>query len=233
MVVEQNGRILAANAAFAELVGVDHADLVGKGLSQWVSGLDELSIGTLTQTKLSPAEGVAVPVEIAVRRDAQEGEDTSLMIYALRDLRARLAQERRIAHLARNDSLTNLPNRASFLEWLTKQTAMDSGNDKVALLAMDLDRFKEVNDIHGHAAGDQLLVRIADRMRASLRTGEFVARLGGDEFMAVMPVTSREEALGLADRLREAVTAPVDLGHAEVACGISIGIAVWPDDAAD
>jgi len=233
MVVEQNGRILAANAAFAELVGFEHDDLVGRSLSQWMTGLGELAVGALTQTNLSPEEGVAVPVEIAVRRDAQEGGDAPLMIYALRDLRARLAQERRIAHLARNDSLTNLPNRASFLEWLTKQTAQDSGHPKVALLAMDLDRFKEVNDIHGHAAGDQLLVRIAERMRATLRQGEFVARLGGDEFMAVVPVDRREDALSLADRLRDAVVAPVDLGHAEVACGLSIGVAVWPDDAAD
>ncbi|WP_395944520.1 EAL domain-containing protein [Brevundimonas sp.] len=232
MVVEQKGRILAANAAFAELVGVDHDALVGRSLSQWITGLGDLSIGALTQTSLASELGVAIPVEVAVRRDAQVG-DAALMIYALRDLRARLAQERRIAHLARNDSLTNLPNRASFLEWLTKQTALDSGHARVALLAMDLDRFKEINDIHGHAAGDQLLVRIGERMRATLRQGEFVARLGGDEFMAIVPVDRREDALGLADRLRDAVVAPVDLGHAEVACGLSIGVAVWPDDAAD
>ena len=233
MVVEQDGRILAANAAFAALVDSDHDALVGETLSRWIAGLDDLAVGALTQADVRLEQGAPIPVEIAVRSDGLETGDAPLMIYALRDLRPRLAQERRIAHLARNDSLTNLPNRASFLEWLTKQTAQDSGNQKVALLAMDLDRFKEVNDIHGHAAGDQLLVRIGERMRAALRPGEFVARLGGDEFMAVVPVERREDALSLADRLRDAIVAPVDLGHAEVACGLSLGIAVWPDDAAD
>jgi diguanylate cyclase (GGDEF)-like protein len=172
-------------------------------------------------------------VEVAVRRDAQQAADTPFMIYAVRDLRARLAQERRIAHLARNDGLTGLPNRASFLEWLTKQTGDNSPHARVALLAIDLDRFKEVNDVHGHAAGDQLLVRIAERMKAALRPGEFVARLGGDEFVAVTPVETRESSLGLAERLREAIMQPVDLGHAEVSCGASVGIALWPDDATD
>ena len=233
MIVEQDGRILAANAAFAALVGVAPQALPGDRLARWIGGLDTLSIDALTQTTLALPDGAQVPVEVAVRRDDNRTADSAFMIYAVRDLRTRLAQERRIAHLARNDGLTGLPNRASFLEWLTRQTGESSGHAKVALLAIDLDRFKEVNDIHGHAAGDQLLVRVAERMRAALHPGEFVARLGGDEFVAVTPVSQREEALGLADRLRQAIIAPVHLEHAEVSCGASIGIAVWPDDAAE
>lgn len=233
MVVEQDGRILAANAAFAELVGVGPQALPGDRLARWIGALDTLSIDALTQTTLALPDGAQVPVEVAVRRDDNRTADSAFMIYAVRDLRTRLAQERRIAHLARNDGLTGLPNRASFLEWLTRQTGKSSGHAKVALLAIDLDRFKEVNDIHGHAAGDQLLVRVAERMKAALHPGEFVARLGGDEFVAVTPVSRREEALGLADRLRQAIIAPVHLEHAEVSCGASIGIAVWPDDAAE
>ncbi len=233
MIVEQDGRILAANAAFAALVGVAPQALPGDRLARWIGGLDTLSIDALTQTTLALPDGAQVPVEVAVRRDDNRTADSAFMIYAVRDLRTRLAQERRIAHLARNDGLTGLPNRASFLEWLTRQTGESSGHAKVALLAIDLDRFKEVNDIHGHAAGDQLLVRVAERMKAALHPGEFVARLGGDEFVAVTPVSQREEALGLADRLRQAIIAPVHLEHAEVSCGASIGIAVWPDDAAE
>ncbi|WP_374388627.1 EAL domain-containing protein [Brevundimonas sp.] len=233
MVVEQDGRILAANAAFAALVDVPGQALQGDRLSRWISELDTLSVGSLSQTTLAIPDAAPIPVEVAVRRDAQQAADTPFMIYAVRDLRARLAQERRIAHLARNDGLTGLPNRASFLEWLTKQTGDNSPHARVALLAIDLDRFKEVNDVHGHAAGDQLLVRIAERMKAALRPGEFVARLGGDEFVAVTPVETREGSLGLAERLREAIMQPVDLGHAEVSCGASVGIALWPDDATD
>lgn len=230
MVVEQDGLILAVNAAFAQLVDQDARDLHGQSLATWVADLAALRVGTLTQTQLMVGEGT-VPVEVAARRDAQQTADTPLMIYAVRDLRARLAQERRIAHLARNDALTGLPNRSSFLEWLSRQTGETSPHASIALLAIDLDRFKEVNDIHGHAAGDQLLVRIAERMKACLKPGEFVARLGGDEFVATTPLSAREDALDLADRLREAITAPVDLDFAEVFCGASVGIAVWPDDA--
>ncbi len=233
MVVEEDGRILAANAAFAALLGVDASTLIGQSLTRWSPDIGGLTAGSLTQTTLAGPDGAAIPVEVAVRRDPGRGPDAPLMIYAVRDLRARLAQERRIAHLARNDALTGLPNRASFLEWLTRQTGENSPHARVALMAIDLDRFKEVNDIHGHAAGDQLLVRLGERMSAVLRPGEFVARLGGDEFVAVTPVEKRGQALGLAERLREAIGAPVMLDHAEVACGSSIGIAIWPDDASD
>jgi diguanylate cyclase (GGDEF)-like protein len=230
MVIEQGGLILAANAAFADLAGVDREALAAEPLSRWLMDAGELKVGGLTQSRLVATTGLEIPVEVAVRRDDGHAAENDLMIYAVRDLRTRLAQERRIAHLARNDGLTGLPNRSSFLEWLTRQTEPGSMT-KVALLAMDLDRFKEVNDVHGHAAGDQLLIRIAERMRAALRPGEFVARLGGDEFVAVTPVERREDALDMAARLRDAVIAPVMLDHAEVACGLSIGIAVWPDDA--
>lgn len=188
MVVEQDGLILAANAAFAELVGVDHGAVVGEPLSRWMVDTAHLHAGCLNQSRLIGPGEAEIPVEIAARRDGGHAVASDLMIYAVRDLRTRLAQERRIAHLARNDSLTGLPNRSSFLEWLTRQTADAAAPTKVALLAMDLDRFKEVNDVHGHAAGDQLLIQIAERMRAALRPGEFVARLGGDEFVAVVPV---------------------------------------------
>jgi len=233
MVVEQDGRIVAANAAFATLLGVDGASLIGDHLARWLPEVAGLPVGALTQASLTLQDGATVPIEVAVRRDAGQGADLPFMIYAVRDLRLRLAQERRIAHLARNDALTGLANRASFLEWLTRQTAEDAPHARVALLAIDLDRFKEVNDVHGHAAGDQLLVRIAERMKAAIRPGEFVSRLGGDEFVAVTPVEAREDALNLAERLREAIIAPVDLDHAEVACGVSIGIAIWPDNARD
>ena len=231
MVVEQDGLILAANAAFADLVGVDHGALVGEPLSRWMADTAHLHVGCLTQSRLIGPAGAEIPVEIAARRDGGRAVESDIMIYAVRDLRTRLAQERRIAHLARNDGLTGLPNRSSFLEWLTRQTSDPIAATKVALLAMDMDRFKEVNDVHGHAAGDQLLIRVAERMRAALRPGEFVARLGGDEFVAVVPVQHREDALDLAGRLRVAVTTPVVLDHAEVSCGLSVGIAVWPDDA--
>ena len=229
MVIERNDRILAANAAFTGLAGASAGEVKGTPLGRWIEDIASVRTDTLVQLTLRSVDGTMIPVEIAARIDRRPGCPQT--IYSIRDLRVRLAQERRIAHLARNDSLTGLPNRTSFLECLTKHTAPDSVHDAVALLSIDLDRFKEVNDIHGHAAGDQLLTRIGERMKAALRPGEFAARLGGDEFVVLMPVDEPEEALGLIDRLRDAITAPVMLDHSEASCGMSIGVALWPRDA--
>jgi len=229
MLVEQDGLIVAANAAFAALIGGTPEQIIGASLKQWLPDIAMVPVGALTQINLIPNEGGQIPVEVGLRVDDRQAQRA--MIYAVRDLRARLAQERRIAHLARNDSLTGLPNRASFLEWLARQTDDQSPHTALALLSIDLDRFKEVNDTHGHAAGDQLLAAIAGRMQAVRQTGEFIARLGGDEFVALMPLRDREDALDLAERLRGAVTAPVDVHGNLLSCGMSIGVAIWPHDA--
>lgn len=229
MVVTRKGIIEATNAAFTRLVGAPAEAVVGEPLSKWVEDIGAVKADILSQRMLTGVDGTQIQVEVAGRIDHRHASPR--MIYALRDMRARLAQERRIAHLARNDSLTGLPNRTSFLEWLTKQASPDSGHASVALLSIDLDRFKEVNDIHGHAAGDQLLVQISERMKSALQAGEFVARLGGDEFVAVTPVVEPGDALGLAERLRAAIVAPVMLDHSEAGCGASVGIALWPRDA--
>ncbi len=231
MVIVEDDVVTAANAAFATLAG-DSAAVIGQPLDRWIPDIATARPDRLAQMTLTAGDG-DIPIEVAVRIDRRRASPQT--VYSIRDLRARIAQERRIAHLARNDSLTGLPNRTSFLEWLSRQTAPDSPHRAVALLSIDLDRFKEVNDMHGHAAGDELLTRIAGRMQATLLPGEFVARLGGDEFVAVMPVGKPDDAAQLIDRLRDAITTPVLLEHegAEVSCGMSLGVALWPRDAAE
>jgi len=230
MAIVQDGAVVAVNAAFATLVGAGTA-VVGQSLTRWIADIAAATPDRIAQLTLAAGDGTEIPVEVTLRYDRHRACPQT--IYSIRDLRARIAQERRIAHLAHNDSLTGLPNRTSFLDWLSRQTGPDSAHRAVALLSIDLDRFKEVNDLHGHAAGDQLLIRIAERMRAALLPGEFVARLGGDEFVAVMPVDQPDDAAQLIDRLRDAITAPVMLEHSgiEANCGMSIGVALWPRDA--
>ncbi|MGT2516857.1 diguanylate cyclase (plasmid) [Sphingomonas panni] len=233
MAIVQGGAITATNAAFAALVG-DGAPIVGQPLSRWIADIATAARpDRLTQLTLTALDGSEIPVEVTMRIDPRSSCPQT--IYSIRDLRARIAQERRIAHLARNDSLTGLPNRTSFLEWLSRQTGPDSPHRAVALLSIDLDRFKEINDIHGHAAGDRVLTRIGERMKAALLPGEFIARLGGDEFVAMMPVAEPDDALQLIDRLRDAIGAPVtlDASGIEVACGMSVGVALWPRDATE
>ncbi|RZJ28622.1 MAG: GGDEF domain-containing protein, partial [Brevundimonas sp.] len=220
-----------ANHAFNELCGVQEGQTLGSVIGDWIEDVASLQPGLLMQSRVKARDGSPVPVEIALRQESAGGVDQVVQIFAVRDLRSRIAQERRIAHLARNDSLTGLPNRTSFLEKMERLAGTAGKDGAFALLAIDLNRFKEVNDLYGHAVGDLLLVHVGDHLRAALREGEFVARLGGDEFVALIPIRERMDAHAAAERLRDAIMTPLEAEHAELRCGAAIGIALWPDDA--
>ena len=133
--------------------------------------------------------------------------------------------------LARTDELTGLVNRRGLYEAL--DGALEPGSAPLAVLLADLDGFKQVNDTHGHAAGDRLLREVADRLVACAPTGAVVARLGGDEFaVLVAGPDAPQHGTALAGRLAAAVEKPVDLGGATVVVRASVGVAVSPDDAA-
>ncbi|MDL2400952.1 EAL domain-containing protein [Rhizobium mayense] len=138
----------------------------------------------------------------------------------------------RLRHMAMNDNLTSLPNRASFNDHLDHELRIaDETGGKVALIGIDLDRFKEINDLRGHAAGDEVLKILARRMSNLLGDGEFASRLGGDEFAAVYRM---QHQAGLADflaRLEAALFKPIRLDDYEVVPGASIGVALYPDNA--
>jgi diguanylate cyclase (GGDEF)-like protein len=139
-------------------------------------------------------------------------------------LQARIDAEERTAYIALHDDLTDLPNRRALLRELKLRRS--AGRD-TAVLIIDLDRFKVMNDFLGHANGDRLLVTIADRIRTSIRVNDYCARLGGDEFVVLLDEASSEmEVLASAYRLLELVAAPVDLGGQLVSHTASIGIAI-------
>lgn len=154
------------------------------------------------------------------------------MVGLQSDTTTRRAAERRIAHMALHDALTDLPNRTLFrdrLEQLIVRARRQGGC--FAVLACDLDRFKAVNDTYGHPAGDALLGVIAGRLRAVVRAHDTVARIGGDEFAILLsPLDTRQSAGFVAERLIAAVEVPVNLAAAPVGVGISIGIAVGGGD---
>ncbi len=231
MIVAREGQVVAANSAFLTLSGFDLEVLIDQPVERFIEGADAMTEGALIQCQLASFAEGAVPVEVAIRHETGVGGQA--VIFAVRDLRARLAQERRISHLARNDSLTGLPNRTSFLERLERSVATLKGGESLALLAIDLNRFKEVNDLYGHAAGDQLLIHVADQMRGALQEGEFVARQGGDEFVVIVPGVDRDGAFRAAERIRAAIIVPTEIERAEVGCGAAIGIALYPDDATE
>jgi diguanylate cyclase (GGDEF)-like protein len=134
--------------------------------------------------------------------------------------------------MAHHDMLTGLPNRILFYEKLDRALSRMRRGQRIAVLYLDLDHFKRVNDTLGHLIGDELLRHAADRLRGCVRDSDVIARLGGDEFAILqLPMQDRSDAAALATRIDDAMKAPFDLdGHAAVV-GVSIGISVAPDDA--
>ena len=144
-----------------------------------------------------------------------------------------LVQQEQLTHLAMHDGLTGLPNRRLFLELLCQeQERVRRCGSRFALLLADLDQFKLVNDRLGHAAGDQLLVQVAQRLTAAVRASDVAARLGGDEFAILMREPGDDGALAaLAARIKAAIEAPSSLRDLPMSIGLSLGMAVFPDEA--
>jgi diguanylate cyclase (GGDEF)-like protein len=154
-------------------------------------------------------------------------------VTLIEDITERRRAEAEIVHLARHDVLTGLANRAEFnarLEEASRRLKRNGGN--LAVMMIDLDRFKAVNDTLGHLAGDQLLSEVARRLQSAVRDTDVLARLGGDEFAIIQEggADQREGAVALALRIIEAISVPFDLNGQQVEVGTSIGIALAPED---
>lgn len=150
------------------------------------------------------------------------------------DERASRESIQKLQHMALNDLLTGLPNRGSFADYLQgeMQHAEEDGA-KLAVIGIDLDRFKEINDLRGHKAGDQALKAIGRRLARLVKDGEFVARVGGDEFAAAKRFRSQSELLDFVARLEKTLFEPIRIDDFETATGASIGVAIYPDDGID
>jgi len=150
------------------------------------------------------------------------------------DITERRRTEAIIARMAHYDALTGLPNRALFLEELDRALALVQRGGRFALLYLDLDQFKRVNDTLGHIIGDELLKIVADRLRGCVRDTDLIARLGGDEFAIIQTTLEpSSDPAALAERISKALKAPSDIDRHKVVAGVSIGIAIAPNDAAD
>jgi diguanylate cyclase (GGDEF)-like protein len=156
------------------------------------------------------------------------------VISYLLDEQASQENLRRLEHLALHDALTGLANRLQALAYLDRTFAeAQKSQEKVAVIGIDLDRFKEINDVYGHKAGDDVLITIGRRLAGLLREDEFVARIGGDEFMAVKRFSDRTALDSFLARLDAALTTPLSVAGNVLPSMASIGVAIFPDDGAD
>ncbi len=187
----------------------------------------------LTEAKIRRKDGLHLPVEI--HRRVQETEGEVITVGVVRDITEREEAHLRLYQMAHQDALTGLPNRTMFFETLAKTIAQAKMNNwGVAVLYVDLDHFKTVNDTHGHAMGDTLLVQVSDRLLQCVRLRDTVGRLGGDEFAVILIMNERHEGADVVVRnIREKLRLPFTLGNYEVTVTASVGVTQYPEDATD
>jgi diguanylate cyclase (GGDEF)-like protein/PAS domain S-box-containing protein len=237
LLIVDGDRIVEVNRSAEALLGREAASLAGRPLTDLLpieavqAALGD-GAGSTTEATITDSRGAGIPVELVSRRILHYGRPHQVL--ALRDLRDRRQAEERIRFLAHHDALTRLPNRTGLAERLaTLRDLPGRANAPFAMLALDLDRFKAVNDTLGHGVGDALLVKVATRLRAAIRAQDIVCRLGGDEF-AIIQFEGQQPAAAtaLAQRLIDLLSRPFLVNGHVINVGTSIGVALSPGDGA-
>ena len=245
LITDAQNKIVTANAAFTKLTGYTAEEVLGKDPKILSSGKTPREVYQQMWQSLSERNswegelwdrrksGEVYPkwLSISVIRD-QNGLVTNY-IGSFNDISERKSSEERFLRLAYHDALTNLPNRLNLHERLEQTISLcKRSQNKFALLLIDLDRFKVINDTLGHHVGDQLLIEVARRLLVSVRETDIVARLGGDEFVVVLSeIESPTDAAEVADKIVQMVSAPYLISGNDMRTSPSIGICLYPDDA--
>jgi diguanylate cyclase (GGDEF)-like protein/PAS domain S-box-containing protein len=246
-IVTPEGVVTACNRALGTLVGRPECDLVGRPLLEVVHPDDAGSAADSStrmrttdrdvlrhECRLVHTDGSTVWVLISAAQVAAEPGRPAHLILHIQDIGERKALEAEIVHRSLHDPLTGLANRVLLFDRIGHALARaDRTASPTCLFLLDLDGFKDVNDTHGHAAGDELLQQFATRLSGALRPGDTAARLGGDEFVVLCEDTSEEQAALIAERLRAAASWPFDLPVGRVTISASVGVSTSADPSDD
>ncbi len=247
LIADANNRILAINREFTRLTGYSEEDVIGKNPRVLSAGNTPREVyqemwaalakhdhwqGELWDRRKS-GEPYPKRLSISIVRDAA-GQVINY-IGSFEDITDSKAAQDKIRHLAHHDPLTGLPNRFSLYERIEQGMAFARRFEKsLAVMLIDLDHFKQINDTLGHPAGDQLLVQVAKRLEHTVRDSDIVARLGGDEFVVVLAgITTVADAAEIAGNIVEKVSAPYSIAGNELRTSPSVGICFYPQDAID
>lgn len=244
--IGHDGRIQFASASVArlfdfapqELIGQSYEVLVVNGLRQLRGGgLDNLfhsgavgPVGEIQEIECRRKDGSLFPAEASLAlADVPGGR---LVVSHIADISERREAERRVLHAARHDPLTGLPNRALVYELGAQLLASAKRHgDRIAILFFDLDRFKPINDTHGHTIGDRMLQQVGQRLKDGLRGNDLVGRLGGDEFVAILADIRTDDAvLHMATQLLHTLREPYRIDTLDLKTSPSIGISIYPED---
>jgi diguanylate cyclase (GGDEF)-like protein/PAS domain S-box-containing protein len=243
-VLEADGRWRWSSGALGRVLGYDaERDPEPEGGVFAIVHRDDLALASQSFAELAAGSSRGDDKPLTVRLRAADGEwrwfeirgrnlvddpDVNGIVLLSRDVTELRSAQEQLSHQATHDSLTKLPNRVLFQELGEQALARaDRDGTLIAVLFLDLDRFKRVNDTHGHPIGDALLVEVAHRLRVCVRRGDVVARFGGDEFVILCEhPAGQPEMLHLANRLIAAVSAPAELGTVNTEIGVSVGVAI-------
>ena len=246
MVTDANHRILLVNPSFTAITGYAPEEVRGRNPRFLASGRHEaefyaamwrrIHADSLWQGEVwnKRKNGEIYPQWLTISRVSNAEGEATHFIAIFSDVSQRKADEQRIRWMAHFDLLTGLPNRALLSDRFAHDLSLAERNgEPLALMFLDLDHFKNINDTLGHGIGDELLIAVARRMRQQVREQDTVARMGGDEFVLVLPNTDADGAAHLARKLIEAIAAPIQIREHELMITPSLGIAMYPDDGHD
>ena len=247
LISDADNRIISVNQAYTVITGYNEEELKGKNPSISSSGMHNASFFTAVWEAIDITgrwqgelwnrrkNGEIYPawIDISVIKDAQGKVLNYICIFS--DITERKAKEAFLKHQAQHDFLTNLPNRALFHDRFQQLLAnAKRNNEPFALLSLDLNKFKPINDTYGHRIGDLLLQEVAKRFQDAVRQTDTLSRQGGDEFNILIPkVDSAVQAQVLADKLHATIEAPFLIEEFCLNITLSIGIAIYPDDGVD
>ena len=238
-VTELNGRIIDCNMTFASMLGFNRAELIGQNISSLYARpveRDELAAMlrdamTLNSVEVELRRKFGAPLWV-LQNLTLAGDAVHMTVVDISD---RKRAEEQIEFHAYHDVLTHLPNRKLFTDRLMQNVTRARRSARpVAVMFVDLDHFKNINDTLGHEAGDELLLEMSRRLRDCVREDDTVARLGGDEFTIILAeLRHPEDAAGVAEKIIEAVQAPMTIAGTTLEVSASIGISLFPDDGSD